>query len=103
LVIGVTMARATNQRASDIPNRKSIKLADVEYRLLFNEVNEAWDVYRNGVPTAVTARKKRTSAIDSAIRDAKAELEISEAVVMVTCLQGHKLETLWKGTCLTSR
>ena len=100
---GVTMARATSQHASDIPKRSSRKLADVEYRLLFNEVDQAWDVYRNGVATAVAGRKKRMSAINSAIRDANAELETSEAVIMVTWLQGRTLETLWRGTCLTSR
>ena len=97
------MTIAANQHATDVPKRRPIKLADVEYRLLFNEVDQAWDVHRNGVATAVVGRKKRASAIDSAIRDAKAELEISEGVIMVTCLRGRTLETLWRGTCLTSR
>jgi hypothetical protein len=95
------MARATSQHATDTPKRSSNKLADVEYRLLFNEANQAWDVYRNGVATAVAGRKKRTSAVDSAIRDAKAELETSEAVIMLTWLQGRTLETLWRGTCFS--
>jgi hypothetical protein len=97
------MTSATNQQTTDIPKRRPIKLADVEYRLLFNDVNQAWDVHRNGVATAVIGRKKRASAIDSAIRDAKAELDSLEGVIMVTCLQGRTLETLWRGTCLTSR
>ena len=95
------MARATSQHAADIPERSSNELADVEYRLLFDEVNQAWDVYRNGVATAVAGRKERMSAINSAVRDAKAELETSEAVIMVTWLQGRTLETLWRGTSLT--
>ena len=95
------MASATNRRTTDVPKRRPIKLADVEYRLLFNEINQAWDVHRNGVATAVVGRKKRASAIDSAIRDAKAELETSEGVIMVTCLRGRTLEALWRGTCLT--
>ena len=95
------MARATSQDGIDIPKPSSDKLADVEYRLRFNEVNQTWDVYRNGVATAVAGRKKRMSAIDSAIREAKAELETSEAVIMVTWLQGRTLEALWRGTSLT--
>jgi len=97
------MASATDQHATDILKRRPIRLADVEYRLLFNDFNQAWDVHRNGVATAVVGRKKRASAIDSAIRDAKAELETSEGVIMVTCLRGQALETIWRGTCLTSR
>ncbi|HVZ28366.1 MAG TPA: hypothetical protein VG798_06890, partial [Rhizomicrobium sp.] len=58
---------------------------------------QGWDVLRNGAITDVRARKKRKSAVDSAIRDAKAELENSAAKIIVTCLEGRKLQTLWKG------
>jgi hypothetical protein len=46
----------------------------------------------------VVARRKRTSAVASGIRDAKAEFKISSLTIVVTCLEGHKLETLWRGT-----
>ena len=94
------MASATNEQATDIPKRRPNKLADVEYRLLFNEFNQSWDVHRNGVATTVAGRKKRASAVDSAIRDAKAELATSEGVIMVTCLRNRTLEALWRGTSL---
>jgi hypothetical protein len=76
--------------------RAPLRLADVEYRVEFNEAVQGWDVLRNGAPTAVLARKKRNSAIDSAIRDAKAERDTSAARIMVTCREGRMLQTLWK-------
>jgi hypothetical protein len=96
------MERPTKQWTTNDCKRSILKLADIEYRLLFNQVDQTWNVYRNGVPTTVAARKKRASAIDSAIRDAKAELETSEAVILVTCLKGRNLETLWRGTYLSA-
>jgi hypothetical protein len=80
-----------------IRSPSALKIADVEYRLVWDEEAQGWDVLRNGTVTDVRARKKRKSAVDSAIRDAKTELETSAATIIVTCLQGRKLETLWKG------
>ena len=84
--------RATNRQ------RLSLKLASVEYRIQWNDPAQGWDVLRNGEPTAVVARKKRTSAVASAIRDAKAEFATSDGSVIVTSFDGRKLETVWKGT-----
>ena len=78
--------------------RISLKLASVEYRIQWDHTAKQWDVFRNGVATDVVARRKRSSAVASAIRDAKAELKNSSGTVMVTCLEGHQLETLWRGT-----
>ena len=78
--------------------RRSLKIASVEYRIQWDNASERWDVLRNGVATDVVARRKRSSAVASAIRDAKAELKDSSGTVMVTCLEGHQLETLWRGT-----
>ena len=78
--------------------RLSLKIANVEYRIQWNDIAQAWDVFRNGVATEVVARKKRTSAVASAIRDAKAEFATSSGTVIVNCLEGRKLETLWKGS-----
>ena len=78
--------------------RLSLKIANVEYRIQWNDLAQAWDVLRNGAATDVVARKKRTSAVASAIRDAKAEFAASSGTVVVNCLEGPKLETLWKGT-----
>jgi hypothetical protein len=80
--------------------RKSatLKIVGVEYRVVWNDEAQGWDVLRNGVLTNVSARKKRKSAVDLAIHDAKAELGTSATAIIVTCLQDRKLETLWKGS-----
>ena len=78
--------------------RLSLKIANVEYRIQWDNTAERWDVLRNGVATDVVARRKRSSAVASAIRDAKAEFKTSSGTVVVTCLEGYQLETLWRGT-----
>jgi len=87
----------TNEPVAGGRNRGSLKIADVEYRVLWNEAKQEWNVYRNGAATEVSARKKRKSAVDSAIRDAKAELDTSKIIIVVTCQQGRKVEIVWKG------
>ena len=93
----MTVKKSANEHVGEGRKRISLKIATVEYRVHWNEAAQAWDVLRNGVATGVSARKKRKSAVDSAIRDAKAELKTSKATVVVTCLQDRKLETVWKG------
>lgn len=78
--------------------RLSLKIANIEYRIHWDDTAQRWDVLRNGEATDVIARRKRSSAVASAIRDAKAEFNTSSGTVIVTCLEGHRLETLWRGT-----
>jgi hypothetical protein len=78
--------------------RHSLKIASVEYRIQWDNTAQQWDVLRNGVATDVVARRKRSSAVASAIRDAKAEFKTSSGTVVVTCLEGYELETIWRGT-----
>jgi hypothetical protein len=78
--------------------RLSLKIASIEYRIRWDAAAQTWDVLRNGVATDVVARRKRISAVASAIRDAKAEFKTSNDTVVVTCFEGRKLETLWRGT-----
>ena len=78
--------------------RLSLKIASIEYRIQWDEAAQTWNVLRNGVATDVVARRKRSSAVASAIRDAKAEFKTTSGTVVVTCLEGRKLETLWRGT-----
>ena len=89
----------TNDSVTERLVRKhgALKIADVEYRVRWDERTGGWAVLRNGAPTDIAARKKLKSAIDCAIRDAKAELDSSKAKIVVTCLQGRKLESMWKG------
>lgn len=93
----MAIIKPTAQPTTGNRKRLSLKIAGIEYRVQWNEAAQAWDVLRNGIATSVSARKKQKSAVDSAIRDAKAELENSTSTVVVTCLKGRKLETLWKG------
>jgi hypothetical protein len=86
-----------NERVGLIRKQAPAKIVDVEYRVLWNEGKQGWDVLRNCLMTDVSGRKKRKSAIDSAVRDAKAEFETSKVSIVVICLQGRKLETVWKG------
>jgi hypothetical protein len=72
-------------------------LADVEYRVVWNKMEKEWNVFRNGAATGIAARRKKKSAVDSAIRDAKAELEASNAVIAVISIEGRKIETVWRG------
>jgi len=97
----VSISGTTNPPVAKGRRRGSLKIADVEYRVLWAQEKQGWDVHRNGKLTEVSARKKIKSAIDSAIRDAKAELETSGAIIVVTYLQGRKLETIWKGLAPT--
>ena len=95
--VRMAIIKPTAQPTTGNRKRLSLKIAGIEYRVQWNEAAQAWDVLRNGTATNVSARKKQKSAVDSAIRDAKAELENSTSTVIVTCLKGRKLETLWKG------
>jgi len=70
------------------------EIADVEYRVTWNEAAQGRDAVRNGAATEVRARKKKKSAIDSTIRDAKAELKTSATKIIVTSLEDRKLETV---------
>ena len=78
--------------------RLSLKISRIEYRIQWDDAAGTWDVLRNGIATDVVARRKRNSAVASAIRDAKAEFKTSNGTVVVTCIEGGKLETLWRGT-----
>ena len=94
----MSISQPRTQSVSIARPRLSLKIAGVEYRIQLDDVTQTWDVLRNGVATDVVARRKRASAVASAIRDAKAEFKTSSGTVVVTCLEGRKLETLWKGT-----
>ena len=73
------------------------KIPDVEYRVVFNNAKQEWNTFRNGAATDVSARKKKSSAVNSAIGAARAELETPGAVIIVTCVEGRKTEIVWRG------
>jgi hypothetical protein len=91
------MQRIEREGIVGIREIDSFKRADVEYRVVWNKAENVWSVFRNGVATGISARKKKKSAVDSAIRDAKAELGASEAYIVVVCIEGRNIETVWRG------
>lgn len=66
----------------------------VEYRVVKQEPEAEWQILRNGVDTGKSRRKKQ-SAIDLAILDARAELGTAKAKVTVTVLEAGKVTTEW--------
>jgi hypothetical protein len=93
----MAIERTTRERTAWIGPPGPVKVADVEYRAVFNKAKQEWNVFRNGSATDMSARKKKKSATDSAIRAAKAELAKSDTVIIVTCVEGRKIEAVWKG------
>lgn len=81
-----------------IRDNSAVTFPDVEYRVVQNKAKAEWNVFRNGAATDVAARKKKKSALDSAVRDAKAELKNSESFVVVIAVEGRKVETVWRGS-----
>jgi hypothetical protein len=84
------------ERVVGIRKPDAVKLADIEYRVVRNEATKQWNVFRNGVVTVISARKKKKSAVDSAVRDAKVESENSGAVIVVISVEGRKIEMVWR-------
>lgn len=93
----MAIERKTREHTARIGTPGSAKIADVEYRVVLNKAKMEWNVFRNGTGTDVSARKKKKSAVDSAVRDARAELATSNVDIVVTCVEGRKTETVWRG------
>lgn len=93
----MAIERITRERTARIGIPDPVKAADIEFRVVLNKAKMEWNVFRNGVATDVSSRKKKQSAVDSAVRDAKAELDGSNAYIVVTCVEGRKIETVWRG------
>ena len=68
--------------------------ATIDFRVSWNEAAATWDVTRNGVDLK-TSRRKKQSAIDLAIRKAQAEMETSQAKIIVTSIEDRKAKTEW--------
>jgi hypothetical protein len=68
--------------------------ADIEYRIVWSKFNAHWDIHRNAVNTAVSRRKKQ-SAIDTAILATKSELSPQKAKAIVTSFKDGSLKTEW--------
>jgi hypothetical protein len=93
----MAIERKTLEHTARTGTRSFAKVADVEYRVVLNKIKMEWNVFRNGTGTNVSARKKKQSAVDSAVRDASAELATSNADIVVMCVEGRKTEIVWRG------
>jgi hypothetical protein len=92
----LAIMRMARERIVGVRKPDPAKLADIEYRVVRNEATKEWTVFRNGVETNISARKKKTSAVDSAVREAKTELENSGVVIVVISVEGRRIETVWR-------
>ena len=68
--------------------------ADIEYRLVWSQIDAHWEIHRNGAKTNA-ARRKKQSAIDMAILAIQAEEKSPDAKVIVTSLKDRTLKTEW--------
>jgi hypothetical protein len=68
--------------------------ADIEYRIVWNEISANWEIHRNGTKTGAS-RRKRQSAIDMAILAIQSEESRPDAKAIVTLLKGGTLKTEW--------
>jgi hypothetical protein len=69
--------------------------ADVEYRVVWNQISRDWEIYRNGAKTTA-ARRKKQSAIDIAILALRAEDRPPGAKAIVTSLKDNAVKTEWE-------
>ncbi len=67
---------------------------DIEYRVVWSEIDAHWEIHRNGAKTSASRRKKQ-SAIDIAILAARSEEWPPVAKVIVTSLKDRILKTEW--------
>jgi hypothetical protein len=70
--------------------------ADIEYRVVWNELSANWEIHRNGAKTNASRRKKQ-SAIDMAILKIQAEATPPQAKIIVTSWKERTLKIEWVG------
>jgi hypothetical protein len=68
--------------------------ADIEYRVIWSEIDAHWEIHRNGAKTSASRRKKQ-SAIDMAILAIQSEVRSPEAKVIVTSSKDRALKPEW--------
>jgi hypothetical protein len=70
------------------------KAAVLEYRLVWNEALEEWDIQRNGVKTGISRRKKK-SAVDTAILAIQSEAMFPNEPATVVSMKDGARKTEW--------
>lgn len=69
----------------------------LEYRLIWNEANQEWDIHRNGQKTGL-ARRKKQSAIDRAMLAIRSDGGAQGGVAKIISMKDRVLTTEWEGT-----
>lgn len=71
--------------------------AVLEYRLIWNGTSGEWDVFRNGVNTGMSRRKKQ-SAIDLAVLAIRGDQGLSGAKTTVVSVKDALSKVEWQGS-----
>jgi hypothetical protein len=71
------------------------KRAMLEYRLVWNDASGEWDIHRNGIKTG-TARRKKQSAIDTAILAIRAAGGECAKKALILSSKDNVLTTEWE-------
>lgn len=71
--------------------------AVLEYRLIWNATSGEWDVFRNGVNTGMSRRKKQ-SAIDLAVLAIRGDQTLSGAKTSVVSVKDALSKIEWQGS-----
>lgn len=70
--------------------------AVLEYRLIWNGTSGVWDIFRNGVNTG-TSRRKKQSAVDLAILAIQSDRALSGAKTTVVSVKDELSKIEWQG------
>lgn len=82
------------RRVITLKGRQSVKSEAVEYRIIWNQDNAAWEVFRDGMDTGLSRRKKQ-SAIDIALQAVEKAGETRTANVKIVSVRDRKLIVEW--------
>jgi hypothetical protein len=75
------------------------KVAILEFRLVWNNDSGEWDIYRNRIKTGIARRKKR-SAIDTAILAIRAAADDSTEKALILSVKDNVLTTEWESSLM---
>jgi len=95
MFLGVQMLPSSTPRKTiKLKMPASSALAGIEYRVVWSETGAHWEIYRNGAKTGVSRRKKQ-SAIDTAILAIQAEERSPGTNAIVASLKDRILKIEW--------
>lgn len=84
-------------KGAALSNNKSI-----EYRLIWNEASQEWDIHRDGLKTGL-ARRKKQSALDRAMLAIRSEGGAQASAAKIVSIKDRVLTTEWEGAVPSDR